>query len=381
MEMEYLPQEMILEGQEAQYSYGKLPFDLFVLEWWDYREISIYAFHWMAQLPKEIQRMIENLNHRIQLEKLTKLYVEGGCAMRNKYVEFAKMLARQYPQPATLTPVEVSILRPIFTPQERKLMTETVHGRPLRMLRTCYRDQPGDAACHQWLLDEYLRVATVRYKSRPHCHDGSYDHPVVWGPSLGTPGHPLEALDDTSRYNFGSAYEMVFSVCPDFLHLGDGGYRYPRSFQQLVTGLFSQPFPYGSVDYDHTVRCAATWLADISIVNWMSVEDEAFFDGEPVLLVYYDQYGRTCYTQRHDPEACPPLEQHRIWASGDWGKVEELGAAYREDGVVGEAWMRVVRKEAERLKTVRKANPPGWYSRQTVLRSATCHTKPLQSQR
>lgn len=94
----------------------------------------------------------------------------------------------------------------------------------------------------------------------------------------------------------------------------------------------------------------------ISIVNWISVEDEAFFDGEPVLLVYYDQYGRTCYTQRHDPEACPPLKQHRIWATGGWGLgSEELGEAYREDGVVGEAWMRVVRREAEKSKKALKA--------------------------
>lgn len=94
-------------------------------------------------------------------------------------------------------------------------MTETVHGRPLRVLRTCYRNQPGDIARHQWLLDEYLRVATIRHNSRLLRLDGTYNDPVIGAPGLGTPGHPLEALNDASRYNFGSAYEKVFSVCPD----------------------------------------------------------------------------------------------------------------------------------------------------------------------
>lgn len=91
--MQYSPQEIVRDGHEAEYTYGKLPFDLFLLEWWDYREIPNRAFPWVEQLPDEIQRMIQVLNHRIQLTKLTKVYIEGGCAMRKKYVDFVRVLA------------------------------------------------------------------------------------------------------------------------------------------------------------------------------------------------------------------------------------------------------------------------------------------------
>ncbi len=126
---------------------------------------------------------------------------------------------------------------------------------------------------------------------------------------------------------------------------------------------------HGYYNLEHALSVALTWLADKSIINWMHVEDEAFFDGEPVLLVYYDECGRTCYTQRQGPsvgdeagKGSTPAQQHGGWISGGWRdglnnfrNGEGLGVAYREDGVVGKRWMSAVKKDAERLRQIQEA--------------------------
>ena len=61
--------------------------------------------------------------------------------------------------------------------------------------------------------------------------------------------------------------------------------------------------------------------ARASIINWIQIGDEAFFDGESVLLVYYDEFGRTCYTRRQGPNADEkrgfgvPALQHAEWSA------------------------------------------------------------------
>ena len=230
-------------------------------------------------------------------------------------------------------------------------MVETVHNRPSRVIRTCYRNHPGDAARHQWLLDEYVKHTDKRYSD-----------PDNVAPGLGASGHAPENLDDAARYDFGSDYEKIFSVCPDLCHgTGDGraGYR-PVTARQRLTALFEDHRCEGFYDIDHALSVAMTWLADASIINWMQVEDEAFFEGEPVLLVYYDECGRTCFTQRMGPGArwntCTPALQHGGWFIGSWRDSLEplcdqaMGAAYRENGVIGKKWLGAVKKEAERLR-------------------------------
>lgn len=229
-------------------------------------------------------------------------------------------------------------------------MVETVHNRPSRVIRTCYRNHLGDAARHQWLLDEYVKYS-----------DMGYGDPDNVAPGLGASGHAPELLDDAARYDFGSDYEKIFSVCPDLLH-GPGlvdDSCHPVSARQRLTALFEDYRHGGHYDIDHALSVAIPWLADASIINWMQVEDEAFFGGEPVLLVYYDECGRTCFTQRMGPGArwnkCTPALQHGRWFNGGWRDSLEplcdqaMGAAYREDGVVGKNWLRAVKKEAERL--------------------------------
>ena len=230
-------------------------------------------------------------------------------------------------------------------------MVETVHNQPSRVIRTCYRNHPGDAARHQWLLDEYVTQT-----------DNCYSDPDNVAAGLGATGHAPEILDDASRYDFGSDYEKIFSVCPDILHGRGGGDDgcHAVSARQRLTALFKDHW----CDRHHNIDCALsvaiTWLADTYIINWMQVEDEAFFEDEPVLLVYYDECGRTCFTQRMGPGArwntCTLALQHGGWFIGSWRDSLEplcdqaMGAAYREDGVTGKKWLAVVKKEAERLR-------------------------------
>ena len=133
-------------------------------------------------------------------------------------------------------------------------------------------------ARHQWLLDEYAEWSTP----------------------------PETFLNDASRYSFGSDYERMLELAPDLIS-GRVPYTVEQRIKEYIEVLQDRPAGSG---------IGGERLARDHIVNWIQIEDEAFFDGEPVLLVFYDEYGKTCVGRR-EPHMTPAL-QFGAWFDGCW---------------------------------------------------------------
>ena len=133
-------------------------------------------------------------------------------------------------------------------------MAETLRWSPSHVLRTCYRDRAGDAARHQWLLNEYVRWAGGIFRKD----------------AVNETGEAEEFMNDASRYDFGAAYERIFDFCPDLLFRGRGWIRV-KSRQEQLNRFFKN-----RGDYPIEPAQACRSLARASIINWIQVEDEAF---------------------------------------------------------------------------------------------------------
>ena len=213
------------------------------------------------------------------------------------------------------------------TVQERNLAYEGIRvNAASRVLRTCYRASSADEARHQWLLDEYAEWSTP----------------------------PETFLNDASRYSFGTDYERILEMVPDLIS-GHVPYTVEQRIKEYTEVLQDRP-PGSSIGGER--------LARDNIVNWIQVEDEAFFDGEPVLLVYYDEYGTTCVGRR---DLMTPALQFGAWFDGCWRDALDSGGGegedYADNGKRTQEWEKRLRAEMVRLGKYKEVERK-WQARQ-----------------
>lgn len=205
-----------------------------------------------------------------------------------------------------------SILAPLRTDFQRQLASpysfQTLGNRcwGIIWLRTCY-DEGTDGA-HQKLVDE-----------------------LNWEMALDVEEN---ILDDAALYDYGDDWRRIFEVIPE------------RLFGNTLDDLDGMPTPeerdrlireaQRNVNIDdiedeaelHALKQATTKLHAAAIENYLLVEDKVALDIGKLLIVFFDDFGRTVRQSRILPEDCDGI-------AGAWADcfIDEM--AEFEEGDIG----------------------------------------------
>lgn len=179
-----------------------------------------------------------------------------------------------------------SILAPLRTDFQRQLASpysfqaEGFSCWGIIWLRTCY-DEGSDEA-HQKLLDELNEELALEVDEN--------------------------ILDDAALYNYSDDWHRVFEVIPERLGLGDtlddlDGMPTPEEHEaRLLEAQRNFNLAINSVTDREALKFATARLHSEAVSNYLFVADKEALNTGKVLLVFYDDCGRTVRQARVRPE-------------------------------------------------------------------------------
>jgi hypothetical protein len=149
-------------------------------------------------------------------------------------------------------------------------------------LRTCY--DAGTDEAHQRLLDELNHDLALEVEEN--------------------------ILDDVALYDYGDSWQQVFSVMPERLFeemLEDADAREPPEERSARILSAQRTLNIAEETNMDALRQATVRLHYLVVYRYLFVADKVAFDSGKVLVVFFDDSGRTVRQSRVRPEHCEEI--------------------------------------------------------------------------